>query len=107
MLDSKKVIIGTLATVATAIVVDTTICIVKGRDWFAITSLIKKMIISIGSGVLSESENDQLVNEAMEIVEKINIFIADKNVRKLSKEDRNELHLLREELEHFYNAHCA
>lgn len=105
MLDSKKVIIGALATISTAIVVDTTICIVKGRDWLAITRIIKKMIVAIGSGVLSG--DDQLTNEGLEIVEKIKTFMIGKNIRTLSKEDRNTLHLLREELEHFYNAHCA
>ena len=105
MLDSKKVIIGALATISTAIVVDTTICMVKGRDWFAITRTIKKMKSSIGSGALSGDE--KLTNEGLEIIKKIKTFIGDKKLRTLSKEDRNTLHLLREELEHFYNAHCA
>ena len=104
MLDSKKVIIGTVATVATAIVVDTTISLIKCRDWFAITSLIKKMISSVAYGALSE--DDEAINEGMEIVEKINVFIADKKVKNLSKEERNELRILRKELENFYSSHC-
>lgn len=105
MLDSKKVIIGAVATVTTAIVVDTTICIVRGRDWLAITRIMKKMAIAIGSGALGGS--DELVEEGMKIIEKITTFIIGKNIRTISKEDRIELHHLREELERFYNAHCA
>lgn len=101
---SRKVIIGTVATLGTAIVVNTTITVIKCRDWFAITSLIKKIISSVGSGALSE--DDEAINEGMEIVEKINVFIADKKVKNLSKEERNELRILRKELENFYSSHC-
>lgn len=104
MLNMKKIGIGVLATIGMAIVVDTTITMVKCRDWFAITSLIKKMISSVAYGALSE--DDEAINEGMEIVEKINVFIADKKVKNLSKEERNKLHLLREELENFYSSHC-
>ena len=104
MLNMKKIGIGALATIGMAIVVDTTITMVKCRDWFAIISLIKKMIISIESGALGA--DDQLISEGMEIVEKINVFFANKKVKNLSKEERNELRILRKELENFYSSHC-
>lgn len=104
MLDSKKVIIGSVAAIATTVAVDATIRLVKVKDWLAVSRTMKKMAVAIESGALGGS--NELVEEGREIIAKISTFAKGKNIKTLSTEDRAKLHLLREELERFYNAHC-
>ena len=111
MLDSKKVIIRTVATVATAIVVDTTICIVKGRDCLKIANLISEMGIYYGiCGGLAEYDEVHKFNELLNRTEKLGKELGNKKSRSFTIEDRTKARLLRMEVEAFYNTyykpHC-
>jgi len=106
MLDSKKVVIGVASAALTAIVVDTTICIVKGRD------LIKSAYVmaKIGKYYQGRIVTDEELEEYELLNEKLKKFINSLNGKKsrsFNKEDIRNAHAFYQEVENFYNVHCA
>ena len=106
MLDSKKVIIGTVATVATAIVVDMIVSTVKGRDLIKAAYIITK----IGKYYKGRIVTDEELEEYELLDEKLKTFVNSLNGKKsrsFSTEDIRNAHAVLVEVENFYNVHCA
>ena len=106
MLDSKKVIIGTLATVTTAIVVDMTVSTVKGRDLIKAAYVMAK----IGRHYKCRFVTDNELEDYELLNEKLNKFMDSLNGKKsrsFNSEDMRNAHEFYKEVERFYNAHCA
>ena len=106
MLDSKKVIIGALATVTTAIVVDMTVSTVKGRDLIKAAYIMTK----IGRHYKCRFVTDNELEDYELLNEKLNKFMDSLNGKKsrsFNSEDMRNAHEFYKEVERFYNAHCA
>ena len=106
MLDSKKVIIGALATVTTAILVDMIVSTIKGRD------LIKAAIVmtKIGKYYQGRIVTDEELEEYELLNEKLQSFVESLNGKKsrsFNNEDSKNAHAFYQEVVCFYNSHCV
>lgn len=109
MLNTKNIVIGTLATIGTAFVIDMTVCAIKGKDCVKTAELLTKigMYYNISGGMFATDEEIREYNSLIERVDSFTTSMNGKKSRSFSKEDRAKARSLREDVERFYNAHCA
>lgn len=108
-LDMKKICISVLAAGLTALVVDMTVCTVKGKDCTKMAVLLTKigMYYQISGGMFVSEDEAAEYNELLTKVDNFTESMKGKKSRSFTKEDRARAHSLYEEVERFYNAHCA
>lgn len=109
MLDMKKIAVGTLAAVGTAFVIDMSVCLVKGKDCVKMAQLLSKigMYYNVSGGMFATDDEVREYNDLIERVDTFTTSMNGKKSRSFSKEDRDRARVLREDVERFYNAHCA
>ena len=105
-LDMKKIGIGVASAALTAIVVDITVSTVKGKDLIKAATVMTK----IGKYYQGRIVTDKELEEYELLNEKLKKFINSLNGKKsrsFNKEDIRNAHAFYQEVENFYNVHCA
>ena len=105
-LDMKKIGIGVLAAALTALVVDMAVCTVKGKDLIKAAILITKIGKYYQGRIVTDTELEEyeLLNEKLK---KFINSLNGKKSRSFNKEDIRNAHAFYQEVENFYNVHCA
>lgn len=103
---SKKVIIGTAATLGTVIIVDMIISTIKGKDLIKAAYVMTKICRYYQCRFVTDEELEEyeLLDEKLKsFVESLN----GKKSRSFNNEDRKNAHDFYQEVVCFYNSHCV
>lgn len=106
-MDMKKIGIGVASAALTAIVVDMAVSTIKGKDLIKSAYVMAKIGRHYQGRIIvtdEELEEYELLNEKLQsFINSLN----GKKSRSFNKEDIRNAHAFYQEVENFYNVHCA